>query len=92
MYKIEFTNEMKRNAKLMKKRGKDMTKLTKVLELLSTGQLLPPQYNDHQLTGNLKDFRECHIEPNWLLMYQIYDDVLVLTATGTGTHSDLFGK
>ena len=92
MYKIEFTNEMKRNAKLMKKRGKDMTKLTKVLELLSTGQLLPPQYDDHQLTGNLKDFRECHIEPNWLLMYQIHDDVLVLTATGTGTHSDLFGK
>ena len=92
MYKIEFTNEMKRNAKLMKKRGKDMTKLTKALELLSTGQLLPPQYNDHQLTGNLKDFRECHIEPNWLLMYQIHDDVLVLTATGTGTHSDLFGK
>ena len=81
MYKIEFTNEMKRNAKLMKKRGKDMTKLTKVLELLSTGQLLPPQYNDHQLTGNLKDFRECHIEPDWLLMYQIHDDVLVLTAT-----------
>lgn len=92
MYKIEFTNEMKRNAKLMKKRGKDMTKLTKVLELLSTGQPLAPQYDDHQLTGNLKDFRECHIEPNWLLMYQIHDDVLVLTATGTGTHSDLFGK
>ena len=92
MYKIEFTNEMKRNAKLMKKRGKDMSKLTAVLDLLATGQPMPQKYDDHQLTGNLKDFRECHIEPNWLLMYQIHEDVLILTATGTGTHADLFGK
>ena len=91
MYRIEFTNEMKRNAKLMRKRGKDMTKLTKVLDLLSTGDPLPSQYRDHQLTGNLRDFRECHIEPDWLLIYQIHDDILVLTATGTGTHADLFG-
>lgn len=91
MYRIEFTNEMKRNAKLMRKRGKDMTKLTKALDLLSMGDPLPPQYRDHQLTGNLRDFRECHIEPDWLLIYQIHDDILVLTATGTGTHADLFG-
>lgn len=91
MYRIEFTNEMKRNAKLMRKRGKDMTKLTKVLDLLSTGDPLPSQYRDHQLTGSLRDFRECHIEPDWLLIYQIHNDILVLTATGTGTHADLFG-
>ena len=64
MYKIEFTNEMKRNAKLMKKRGKDMSKLTAVLDLLAKGAALPMQYRDHQLSGNMRDFRECHIEPD----------------------------
>ncbi|MEE5992595.1 MAG: type II toxin-antitoxin system YafQ family toxin [Oscillospiraceae bacterium] len=92
MYKIEFTNEMKRNAKLMRKRGKDMSKLVSVLDMLASGQPLPQKYDDHQLTGNLRDFRECHIEPDWLLVYQIHKDILVLTATGTGTHADLFGK
>lgn len=92
MYQIEFTNEMKRNVKLMRKRGKDLSKLTAVLDILANGQPLPPKSNDHQLTGSLKDFRECHIEPDWLLVYQIHDDILILTATVTGTHSDLFGK
>lgn len=92
MYKIEFTNKMKKDAKLMKKRGKDMSKLTNILALLAAGTKLPPNCKDHQLTGNLKDFRECHIEPDWLLIYQFHDDVLTLTATGTGTHSDLFGE
>ena len=92
MYRIEFTNKMKKDAKLMKKRGKDMSKLTDVLNLLAAGKLLPPNFKDHQLTGDMKDFRECHIEPDWLLIYQFHDDVLTLTATGTGTHSDLFGK
>ncbi len=92
MYQIEFTNEMKRNVKLMRKRGKDISKLTDILNKLANAETLPQSNNDHQLTGNLKDFRECHIEPDWLLMYQIHDDILVLTATATGTHSDLFGK
>lgn len=83
---------MKKDAKLMKKRGKDMSKLTDVLDILAAGKLLPPNFKDHQLTGDMKDFRECHIEPDWLLIYQFHDDVLTLTATGTGTHSDLFGK
>ena len=91
-YSIEFTNKMKKDVKLMKKRGKNISKLKKVLELLATGEKMPPEYKDHQLTGNLKDFRECHIEPDWLLMYQYHDDVLILTATSTGTHSDLFGE
>lgn len=91
MYKIEYTNEMKRNVKLMKKRGKDLNKLVFVLNLLASGAVLPQNYKDHQLTGNLKDFRECHIEPDWLLMYQYHDDVLILTATATGTHADLLG-
>ena len=92
MYKIEFTNEMKRNVKLMRKRGKDISKLTDIINKLASGQVLPQSNNDHQLTDNLRDFRKCHIEPDWLLVYQIHDDILILTATATGTHSDLFGK
>lgn len=92
MYSIVYTSRMKHDAKLMQKRGKDMNRLVEVLNLLASGQKLPDKYKDHQLTGQLKDFRECHIEPDWLLMYQIFNDELILSATATGTHSDLFGK
>lgn len=91
MYKIVFTNRMKKDAKLMRKRGKDMNKLVKTLSLLAEGKPMPAQYRDHSLTGDLHDFRECHIEPDWLLVYQIYDDTLILSATATGSHADLFG-
>jgi mRNA interferase YafQ len=90
MLEIVFTNKMKRDAKLMKKRGKDMSKLIDALKLLASCEPMPKRYKDHQLSGNLKDFRECHIEPDWLLMYQIFKDKLILSASGTGTHSDLF--
>ena len=90
MLEIEFTNKMKRDVKLMKKRGKDISKLTTTLNLLASQRTMPEQYQDHQLTGDLKDFRECHIEPNWLLIYQILKNKLILSASGTGTHSDLF--
>lgn len=92
MYKIVYTNRMKKDAKSMQKRGKDMGKLVNVLSLLASGNPMPMQYKDHPLTGNLRDFRECHIEPDWLLMYQIYEDTLILSATATGSHADLFGK
>lgn len=92
MYKIVYTNRMKKDVKLMKKRGKDMRKLINTLSLLANGNSLPTQFRDHSLTGNLQDFRECHIEPDWLLMYQIYEDTLILSATATGSHADLFGK
>ncbi|MDE6846335.1 MAG: type II toxin-antitoxin system YafQ family toxin [Lachnospiraceae bacterium] len=92
MYKIVYTNRMKKDAKLMKRRGKDLDKLINVLSLLASGNPLPVQYRDHQLNGNLHDFRECHIEPDWLLLYQIYEDTLILSATATGSHADLFGK
>lgn len=75
----------------MRKRGKNISELTTVLEILSTGQKLPEHYRDHQLSGNKADFRECHIEPDWLLIYRIEDDKLILTATETGSHADLFG-
>ena len=92
MYSIVYTSRMKRDAKLMKKRGKDMSKLVHILNLLATGVQLPDENRDHQLTGNLKDFRECHIESDWLLMYRIIEDKQILSATATGTHSDIFGK
>lgn len=91
MYKIVYTNRMKRDVRLMKKRGKDIGKLVNILSLLASGSPLPLQYKDHALSGSLRDFRECHIEPDWLLMYQIYEDVLILSAVATGSHADLFG-
>lgn len=91
MYKIYYTNRMKKDVKRLKKRGKDISKLIEVLNLLQTGEALPEKYDDHALSGNLKDFRECHIEFDWLLMYQIFEDMLILSATATGTHSDIFG-
>ena len=81
---------MKHDTRLMKKRGKDMSKLVVVLDLLASGNPLPENYKDHQLSGSLKDFRECHIEPDWLLMYQVFEGELILSATATGTHADLF--
>lgn len=81
---------MKKDAKLMQKRGKNMKKLVNALDLLASGKTLPSKYKDHQLTGNLSDFRECHIEPDWLLIYQIFENELILSATATGSHSDLF--
>ena len=92
MYEIVYTNRMKRDAKLMKKRGRNLEKLVEVLNLLASRNPLPQKYKDHQLTGNLNDFRECHIEPDWLLMYQIFENELILSATATGSHSDLFGN
>ena len=80
MYSIVYTNRMKHDVKLMKKRGKDMNKLVRILDLLANGTALPKENKDHQLTGNLKDFRECHIENDWLLMYKIIEDKLILPA------------
>ena len=91
MYKIEITTRMKRDIKRMHKRGKDMQKLSAVLDLLAEGNPLPRQYRDHALTGNFNGFRECHIESDWLLMYIVHKDVLVIAASATGSHSDLFG-
>ena len=77
---------MKHAARRMRRRGKDMT------QLVASGNPLPAKYKDHQLTGNLHDFRECHIEPECLLLYQIFEDRLILSATAMGSHADLFGR
>lgn len=91
MYKISYTNHMKKDIKLMKKRGKNLQKLSNVLTMLSTGKPLPFQFKDHQLSGKFCNLRECHIEPDWLLLYQISNDMLIPSATATGSHSDIFG-
>ena len=91
MYQIEYTNRMKKDVMRMKKRGKDLNKLVAVLDLLSAKKPLPAKLHDHALKGNLNDFRECHIEPDWLLLYQYKENELILVATATGTHSDLLG-
>ena len=90
MFDIRFNNRMKRDVKLMKKRGKDLSKLENILTKLANGENLPDKNKDHQLKVEWQDFRECHIEPDWLLIYRIEDDELILYATATGTHADLF--
>ena len=89
-YTVEQTGQFKRQYKLMQKRGADMSLLNGVVKLLSSGQPLPPKNRDHALAGNLAGQRECHIAPDWLLVYRIHNDSLILELLRTGTHSDLF--
>ena len=89
-YQVKFTKRFQRERKLMKKRGMKMDLLQHVIDLLREGSPLPMHYQDHPLTGDYKGFRECHIKPDWLLIYLIEKNVLVLTLMRTGTHSDLF--
>ena len=82
------TTQFKRDIKLAGKRGKSMSKLKKLMELLAEEEALDPKYRDHKLTGDYKAHRECHIEPDWLLIYQITETEIRFVRTGT--HSDLF--
>ena len=74
----------------MKKRGKGLAKLKYVVNELANQRPLDEKYRDHELTGNYRNFRECHIEPDWLLIYRIEKGELTLALVRTGTHSDLF--
>lgn len=91
-YDIQFTTQFKKDLKLAKKQNKDLDKLFSVIEVLARGETLPPQYRDHDLSGNYKGTRECHVEPDWLLIYEIQDNVLVLMLYRLGTHSELFKR
>ncbi len=91
-YTIKPTTQFKKDYKLAMKRGLDIKLLDKVITTLAMGLSLPEKNRDHALTGNWIAHRECHIMPDWLLVYRIEDDVLVLTLSRTGTHSDLFSK
>lgn len=91
-YEVQRTTSFVKDYKLAVKRGCDISKLRKVVELLASGETLPREYRDHALVNSrkYKGMRECHIEPDWLLVYKITESVLVLTLFRTGTHSDLF--
>lgn len=82
----QFKKDLKRIAKDSKK---DLNKLNKIVNILAEQKQLPIEYRDHQLKGNLKNYRECHIEPDWLLIYQVKENILVLSLVRTGSHSEL---
>lgn len=89
---IVWTTQFKKDYKLALKRGLNIDLLDEIIRALSRGKTLPEKNKDHSLSGNWTGHRECHIQPDWLLIYRIDDDVLVLTLARTGTHSDLFEK
>ncbi|MDR2883929.1 MAG: type II toxin-antitoxin system YafQ family toxin [Deferribacteraceae bacterium] len=90
MLKLRATAQYKKDRKLMLKRKLSLEPLDYVIQALIDGKPLEAKYRDHALSGNYKGFRECHISPDWLLIYAIDGDNLILTTVRTGTHSDLF--
>ena len=92
MYRIVPTGKFKKDLKTIIKRGYNINLLDEVVTKLSNGEKLPEKNKDHSLVGNYVGKRECHITPDWLLIYEIDGNDLILYLTRTGTHSDLFGK
>lgn len=92
MCSIQFTNQFKKDLKLAKKQGKDLDKLFEVINILANEEKLDTKFKDHDLSGNYKGTRECHIEPDWLLIYEIDNNALILMLYRLGTHSELFKK
>ena len=90
MLTIKYHTMFKKDFKRIKKRGSDISRLEKIVELLANEVPLPEQFKDHNLSGNYNGFRECHIAPDWLLIYQVNNNELVLVLSRTGSHSDLF--
>ena len=90
MLQIIPTKQFKKDLKrIAKDSTKDLNKLNKIVNLLAEQKQLPKEHKDHQLKGKLRNYRECHIEPDWLLIYQAQNDILVLSLVRTGSHSDL---
>ena len=89
-YELVLSARFKKGFKLAKKRGLNVALLNEVVDLLLAGKALDAKYKDHELKGRYRGFWECHIQPDWLLVYFVEDDVLVLTLVDTGTHADLF--
>ena len=92
MYSIKFTGEFKRDMRLCKKRGYDMELIREAIRILSVDGKLPKEYLPHQLHGDRKGQWECHIRPDWLLIWEQREKELILVMLNTGTHSDLFEK
>ncbi|MCI6498068.1 MAG: type II toxin-antitoxin system YafQ family toxin [Lachnospiraceae bacterium] len=89
-YEIKNITQFKKDYKLAKRRGLDISLLKDIVTKLANGEPLDPKYKDHSLSGNWTGHRECHIQPDWLLIYRYEENVLILTLTRTGTHSGLF--
>lgn len=92
VYQVQWTKQYKKDVKLAKKRNYKMEELYSVVEKLANDEILEERYHDHSLEGNWEGHRELHIRPDWLLIYQKKDNLLILELSRTGTHSDLFGK
>ena len=92
MYEIKPSSRFRKDVKLLAKRGFDIPLLTETIDLLASGGPLPAGCCDHALRGQWLGHRECHVTPDWLLIYRKYEDVLVLALSCSGTHSDLFKK
>ena len=90
MLQIEFTTQFKKDYQLILKRGYNPQKLMEVISMLQRQIILPPEYRDHKLQGQYSGYRECHIAPDWLLIYRVKQEVLTLVLSRTGSHSDLF--
>lgn len=90
MLKVRYSAKFKKDFKLIQKQGNEIKLLQEVIELLCAEQQLPPKNKDHALSGDYAGHRECHITPDWLLIYKIEKDILTLSLTRTGSHSDLF--
>lgn len=89
-YEVKFTGQFKRDLKLAKKQGKDVDKLFNVIRTIAEGKKLDEKYRDHNLSGDYVGCRECHVEPDWLLIYEVIDNILVLMVYRVGSHSELF--
>ncbi len=89
-YRIVQSGRFKKDLKVARKKGYNLNLLGVVIDTLAAGKTLPEKYQDHRLAGNFKGCRECHITPDWLLIYEIENNELILYLTRTGTHSDLF--
>lgn len=90
MFELELTRQYLKDLKLARKRGLDESKLNEVILKLISGEVLPKKNRDHALSGDYEGFRECHISPDWLLIYSRDITVKIITLVRTGTHSDLF--
>lgn len=89
-YEVKLTSQFKRDLKLARRQGKDIDKLFDVISTIAEGKKLDEKYRDHNLSGDHAGCRECHVEPDWLLIYEVMDQVLVLMLYRVGTHSELF--
>ena len=89
-YSVKSTSQFKKNLKLSRKRNRDINHLYELIELIASGETIPSKYKEHILIGNFKGIHECHVESDWLLLFEFDEEELRLILLGVGTHSDLF--